>query len=639
MQVILKSGRIYLALFFMILCNFIGSISVYAQNYVPGEVILKLKGKTANLSQSKLLGKLSNEKGVQFRDSIPGLNMHHLSLKPGSDIHQFINELRADPNVEYAEPNYILKKVVDANSDQKLDAYSRLDVIQGITLYATGTYQQSNAPVHASEAWLRMIPSSVSIELPIVAIVDTGIDYNHPVFSQSNAIWTNNFEIPNNGIDDDNNGYIDDVHGWNFLTNTGSALDDDGHGTHVAGIVIGTSVDILADTVTTSAIKVMPLKFLGADGSGSTTAAVKAIYYAVNNGAKVINCSWGGSNYSSALHEAIAYAFEHNVMVITAAGNSSRDNDAGAIYPSSLTDVPSLVSVAAINDVENLASFSNYGKTSVHIGAPGVSIISTLPNNAYGYSSGTSMAAPFVSGLAALAMREAPNLTAYQIKELIIDAGTDASSLTSKTISGRRVDELQSIVQAQNLSSSSPYQPDFQLVYKTETRAPASDTGHRSGGCGTVNSKLFEESKDDGSAQFPFSMLVMFIMFLPLVVWRVLKTLNSKTNYDPTESKNLRRYDRYAMKSEIVVKVNGRELIGSLSTISVDGLSFAADSLIEYGGTVTMNVQSPDGKEAIQVEGHVVWNEKNYAYGVKFDGTHDKVVSLIRKWTLVLRKI
>jgi hypothetical protein len=267
-----------------------------------------------------------------------------------------------------------------------------------------------------------------------------------------------------------------------------------------------------------------------------------------------------------------------------------------------------------------------------------------LPNNAFGYSSGTSMAAPFVSGLAALAFREAPNLTAYQIKELLLDAGTDSSSLSQKTISGRRVDVLQAIVQAQNLSTSSPYQPDYQLVYKSEERAPAAAESNRGGGggCGTVSSVstgLFKQAYGDNSNQFPISLLIMVLMALPLVVWRVLKAQHTKANYDPTDPKNLRRYDRFAMKSEIVVKVNGRELIGSLNTISVGGLSFDADTLIEKGGVVTMNVRSPDGKETIQVEGNVVWNEKDSVYGVAFNKTHEGVVASIRKWTRSLSKV
>lgn len=637
---ILKFRTQYLLLLFVMMSGSLWSSSGFAQDYVPGEVIVKMRGKLANPSQSKLLGKLTSEKGVRMKGSIPGLNLHHMSLKPGADLTQFIKELKADPNVEYAEPNYILKKVGDATSDKKLDAYSLDDVVQGMAVSNEGTYQQSNAPVHATEAWMRMIPTSVVTDEIIVAVVDTGIDYNHKVFSQSNGIWTNSFEIANNNIDDDNNGYVDDVHGWNFLANTNSPLDDDGHGTHVSGIVIGTSVDILARSVGQSAIKVMPLKFLGADGSGSTAAAVKAIYYAVNNGAKVINNSWGGSNYSASLHEAIAYAFEHNVVVVTAAGNSGRNNDEGPIYPSSLTDVPSLISVAAVNDGENLATFSNYGKNSVHVGAPGVSIISTLPNNAYGYSSGTSMAAPFVSGLAALATREAPNLTAFQIKQLLLDAGSDSTSLSMKTITGRSVDVLQSVVQAQNLSTSSPYQPSYELVYKSDNRAPASEERHNGGGCGTVSTGLFKRPYGDNSNQFPVSILIIALMALPLVVWRILKARNAKTeSYDPTDSKHLRKYDRFAMKTEVVVNVNGRELVGTVNTISVGGLSFDADTMIENGGVVTMNVRSPDGKETIQVDGHVVWNEKNHAYGVQFEKTHEGVAAAIRKWTMALRKV
>jgi len=245
----------------------------------------------------------------------------------------------------------------------------------------------------------------------IVAIVDSGMDYNHPDLADN--LWIN----PNDkidGIDNDGNGYIDDNIGWDFVNSDNSPRDGFYHGTHVAGIVATIDPNV----------KIMPLRFQNDQGLGYTGAAATAINYAVDmklrgHNVSAINLSWGGGTSSSlVLQSAIKRASDNGIVVVVAAGNNASDNDIVPRYPSSYR-FNNTISVAAINADKSLAGYSNYGKNSVDVAAPGTNILSTLPNGQYGYVSGTSMAAPYVSGLVSL-LRNIKNYAADQIKRAII---------------------------------------------------------------------------------------------------------------------------------------------------------------------------------------------------------------------------
>lgn len=605
-------------------------VAGWAQEFVPGEVIVKLKGKAGSSNAAGFFSKMRSQKGARLKTSFTKLNLHHMALKAGDDVQAAIRDLKNDPDVEFAEPNYILRKVPEDGG--QIQSLSMEEAVKNLAVSSTSTYQQSGAQVQVTEAWSAM--SNVS-ERPIVAVIDTGVDVSHPVFTGSDAVWSNSGEIPGNGLDDDNNGYVDDSQGWNFFSNSSVMLDDDGHGTHVAGIILGTTQDIFKSALDLSKVRIMPLKFLGADGSGSTSNAIKAIYYAVNNGAQVINNSWGGSAGSSSLLEALTYAYQQGVSIVAAAGNSALNNDVSPMYPASYT-VPSLISVAASNDWDSLASFSNYGVGSVHVSAPGVSILSTIPAAKMGYSSGTSMAAPFVAGLAALALREAPNLTGFQVKSVIIDSGLSVAGLSSKIISGKRVNALNVVVEAKNISGSQSFQPEFVASSAASDRSPASEgsLGAKGGGCGLVSAMGKAASGAGGGGTPPSALLVIGLLLAPLAVWTVLR---SKQNQS-VDGKSRRKYERFMMNSEIKVNVGGRELVGAMSTISVGGLSFNADTMLENGGLITMTVASPDGKESIQVEGRVVWNEQNHSYGVAFSEAKETTIEKISNWTSGLVK-
>jgi hypothetical protein len=360
---------------------------------------------------------------------------------------------------------------------------------------------------------------------------------------------------------------------------------------------------------------------------------VSAIYYAVNNGAHVINNSWGGASYSQALHDALTYAYDHKVLVVSAAGNNGKSNDSTPMYPASYP-VPGQLAIAATNDSDVLASFSNYGAASVHVAAPGVSILSTVPGNSYRFMSGTSMATPFVSGLAAMALREAPNLTGFQLKNLVLNSADPVAGLNGKILSASRVDAYSMINAARNQVNTSAYQPD----YKADSRSLASD-GNASmsspKGCGLVSTALLSgNGSDKGGGPNPQTLAVIIAFtLLPLIAWQMVRARSL------SRGARRRRYDRFLMNSTVRVNVQGRELIGHMRTISEGGLSFEANTMLEKGGIVTMNIQSPDGNETVQVQGHIVWSEENKAYGVQFDEARETTLSAIRSWTQRLVKV
>ena len=607
-----------------------------AQEVVPGEILVKMRGHASGSKSAAFVGKMQSR--MALKTTFGKLNIHHMVITSGEDTAKVMNDLRANPDVEFVEPNYVVKITDDqAGADNHIYSAAEMQAFVAQN-FAQGSYSQSSADTKVTQAWSAM--SSTVSDDPVVAIVDTGIDYTHSVFTSTGAIWTNPGESgtdsggnnrATNGVDDDGNGFVDDVRGWNFHSNTNNPMDDEHHGTHVAGIVLGVTQDIFAGTLAAAKIRLMPLKFLGSDGSGSTSDAIRAINYAVDNGAQVINNSWGGGSYSQALHEAMAYAYSHNVVIVVAAGNNSSNNDSVPMYPANYP-VPSLISVAASTDFDALASFSNYGASTVPMAAPGLGIRSTIPGNAYQYMSGTSMAAPFVAGAAALAWREAPQLSGYQIRNLIVNSALSVSGLSSKVTSGARADALETVVSAKGEVSTMASQPGYTPVAPAGYRDPASDAAAK-GGCGLVSTSLMKRGfkGGDGKGSSP-SPLTIALTLLPLLVWQVVRSRMM------ADGKNRRRFDRFVMNSEIKIKIGDRELVGQMNTISLGGASFKADAMLERGGVVTLQIASPDGGEQVQVQGQIVWNEQNQSYGVQFAGARDNVLNSIRGWSKDLVK-
>lgn len=414
--------------------------------YVPGEVIVKYKDGTVAALAAEGTGPvalkaLGAEVATDF--SAEGLdNLQALDITGPISVKEAIAELENSPYVAYAEPNYIislsLPETDPAGSDEAGD-FSALafpndpKFADQWGLSNTGqTGGVSGADIKALKGW-EIAKGSDTI---VVAVLDTGVDYTHPDLAGN--IWVNPGEIPNNGIDDDGNGYVDDVYGYDFINNDNDPMDDNGHGTHCAGIIGAIGNNGIGVAGVTWKVKIMPLKFLRADGTGDTAASLNAIAYARRMGADIISCSWGGKAKSQALGDAIAST---NALFPCAAGNEGSDNDKTPHYPSGF-DLPQIISVAASDAKDGIPAFSNYGATKVDVAAPGDWIMSTYPTSLghqYVKMKGTSMATPYVSGLAALLLAKEPSLTPAKLKARIMDTVDKLPAFAGKTVSGGRI--------------------------------------------------------------------------------------------------------------------------------------------------------------------------------------------------------
>ncbi|MBD2491445.1 S8 family peptidase [Aulosira sp. FACHB-615] len=277
--------------------------------------------------------------------------------------------------------------------------------------------------VNAPEAW----NNGYTGKGVVVAVIDTGVDYNHE--DLKNNIWTNTKEIAGNGIDDDGNGYVDDVRGWNFVNNNNNTLDQNGHGTHVSGTIAGEKNSYGVTGIAYNA-KIMPVKVLNESGSGSYNAIANGIYYAVNNGANVINLSLGGNFSNRTLQNAVEYANSKGVVVVMAAGN---DGGSQPNYPARYANNTG-IAVGAVDRNNNLANFSNRSGTNelAYVTAPGVDVYSTVPNNQYASYNGTSMATPHVAGVVALMLSANRSLTPTQVRQIITEtAGNNTQAATA----------------------------------------------------------------------------------------------------------------------------------------------------------------------------------------------------------------
>ncbi len=347
-------------------------------------------------------------------------NIYVAEVASGSDIQQLARELKKDPNVEYAEPDYEMKVQMVPNDPYFSSSNSwgqGYDDLWGIK------------KIHAPEAW--DISQGEGI---VVAVIDTGVDYNHPDLATN--IWTNPNEIPGNGVDDDNNGYIDDVRGWDFTTcqtfdwlgncavtksPDNDPMDGYGHGSHVSGTIAAIGNNLQGVIGVAPKAKIMPVKGLNDQGNGYISDLAAAVIYAADNGANILNNSWGGVGVSQVLTNAFNYADSKGVLSFASAGNSGSDTQ--QFTPA---NIPSVFAVAATTENDEVTSFSNYG-TKVGVAAPGggyknelgngandiYNILSTLPDNSafanskpyfkvsngYYRLAGTSMACPHVSGL------------------------------------------------------------------------------------------------------------------------------------------------------------------------------------------------------------------------------------------------
>lgn len=367
--------------------------------------------------------------GLQQIDHIPDDNAVVVRLRP-----EDLFTLAARPDVERVERDGQVRAFLTTNDPFLGQQYSL----------------QGSFSSHVTDAWDTSIGSSEAL----VAVIDTGADLTHPDLEGS--LWTNPREIAGNGRDDDRNGFVDDLHGYDFANRDGDPQDDNGHGTHVTGIVAAVGDNATGVAGVAWGTKVVVVKALRSDGSGFTSELVKSIDYITNlkkRGVPIIamNLSLGGSSYSSTLLRAIVRARNRDILMIAAAGNSGANNDQTGSYPANFK-LDSVVSVGATDSSGQLAGYSNFGPTSVHLAAPGSEILSTFPIAAglgpVGELSGTSMASPHVAGIIALAAAANPSLSALQLRSILLSTTQPFSSLSGRVITGGLSDANSAVASA-----------------------------------------------------------------------------------------------------------------------------------------------------------------------------------------------
>ena len=416
-----------------------------SSSYVPNEILVKFKKGVAEKIRANILTKVSGS----ISEKVLTRTMEHFGDNEGFfvvhtplAVMDAISRIKTLREIVYAEPNFIYHH--DAVSN---DPYYTNGSLWGMYGDVTNPINQYGS--HAGEAWAAGHTGATSV---VVGVIDEGAMFRHIDLKANikNPVESNGMP----GVDDDGNGFVDDIHGWDFQKNDNSTYDgtQDDHGTHVSGTIGAAGGNSTGVAGVCWKVRIISAKFLGSNG-GTTANAVKAVDYITN--LKIINNynlvatnnSWGGGGYSQALYDAISRANAQNILFIAAAGNGGLDgigdnNDIVDNYPSNY-NLPNIIAVAAITSSGGLAWFSNYGATTVDLGAPGVDIYSTLPGSngtsLYGSYNGTSMATPHVTGAAALYASTHPGATAAQIKAAILNSAIPTASLQGKTVTGGRL--------------------------------------------------------------------------------------------------------------------------------------------------------------------------------------------------------
>ena len=419
----------------------------------PGRLLVRFSHDATTGGRAASVAKVDGRRLKAFR-MVPGLELITTSMP----LEQVRKRLAARSDVAFVEPDCIID-IDQSPNDPGFGQQWGLDN----TGQSGGT---AGADIDAAAAWdVRTDASGVT-----VAIIDTGMDLDHPDLAAN--LWTNPGEVAGNGKDDDHNGYVDDVHGWDFVNDDALPEDDNGHGTHVAGTVGARGNNGVGVSGVAWSVKLMPLKAFNAAGSATTSAVIAALEYAVANGARLSNNSYTGPDFVRSEYDAFAAAGAAGHLAIAAAGNAGQNADEAPAYPASFP-LEGLVSVAATDDDDELASFSNTGIYSVQVAAPGVSIRSTVLGGGYGLMSGTSMASPHVAGVAALLAAEHPDWTGTAIRDRILGTTRAVAGLAGAVWTAGVVDAAAALSNEETVLPP-PLPP---RVSATVVLRPESDTG------------------------------------------------------------------------------------------------------------------------------------------------------------------
>ncbi|MCD2424993.1 S8 family serine peptidase [Niabella pedocola] len=400
-----------------------------AEDYVPGQLLVKFKDGTPAQNKAAIFTKLKGkQKGKAHPKSIPGFeDAGEVDLiETASDPLAAIDAVKNAPEIDFIEPNYIYHTADVPNDPYYTDAQWNM--------------QAGGYGCQASTAWNNHKTGAGNV---YVGVIDQGYMYQHDDLKHNAGV--NPGEIPGNGIDDDNNGYIDDVYGWNFYNNNATVYTGgDFHGTHVAGIIGAEGGNGIGVAGVVWNVKLLGAKFIEGNTGTAFSAALAIDYFIALKTRQKLNivaicCSWEGNVSSKNLEAAVRRAGKAGILIVAAAGNSASNNDKTAVYPANYK-TENVIAVASIGRNGNLSYFSNYGAKTVDIAAPGESIVSTYLNNSYAALSGTSMAAPHVAGAAALYAAAHPGASMKEIRAAIINAAIPTPSLSGKCITGGRLD-------------------------------------------------------------------------------------------------------------------------------------------------------------------------------------------------------
>ncbi len=419
--------------------------------HAPGQIIVRFRPGVSERAQSEFISRHK----AQMIDSLDFVDAKVIKVPEGRTMDSWLNVMKGSQIIRSADLNYKLR--LTARPDATIKAAEPPN--DGYFGKLWGLHNKGQAggvkgtDINMLKAWGAYKPKR-SI---VVAVIDSGVDYTHT--DLVHQMWINRGEDRDhdnqvtrrdfNGIDDDNNGYVDDIRGWDFANNDKDPMDDNDHGTHVAGVIAARSNNGygVSGIVGNGRVKIMPLKFLDKDGNGYTTDAIKALEYATRKGAIISNNSWGGGPYNTALYEAINNYRARGGLFVAAAGNDGWNNDMLPSYPASYK-ANNVIAVAALGPDNLVDYYSNYGRNSVHIAAPGSNILSTIPKNRFSAMWGTSMAAPHVAGVAAMVWTQYPHLKVHELRALIINSARRSKTHRPYTASSGVLDAYNALEKA-----------------------------------------------------------------------------------------------------------------------------------------------------------------------------------------------